>query len=104
MAHPERVSAAEARDLVMSYLGAPGYTAANDAMRAKPFEHEGRIDVPVTLAWGEEDRLVAPPSRTRMPPGSTYLQKPGWGHTPTWDDPDGVARLLLDANGAAGSG
>jgi pimeloyl-ACP methyl ester carboxylesterase len=102
VAHPDRVPADAARDLVLSYVDSPGYEAANEAMRAAPFEHEGKVDVPVTLAWGEDDRLVRPPSRTRMPPGTRMLTVPGWGHTPTWDDPEGVARLLLAASTDAG--
>ncbi|MGI9019464.1 MAG: alpha/beta fold hydrolase [Solirubrobacterales bacterium] len=99
MARPEAVPAGEARTVVMNYLGAAGYREANEAMRAAPFEHDGLIDVPVTLVWGEEDRLLGRPSRTRMPPGTRFFTVPGWGHTPTWDDPDGVARLLLEGSG-----
>jgi pimeloyl-ACP methyl ester carboxylesterase len=99
VAHPERVPAADARTLVLAYVDAQGYEAANEAMRADPFEHEGRIDVPVTLAWGEGDRIVGRPSRTRIPPGARFFTVPGWGHTPTWDDPEGVAALLLEASG-----
>jgi pimeloyl-ACP methyl ester carboxylesterase len=62
------------------------------------FEHEGRVRVPVTLAWGELDRVVGRPSRIRRPPGARYLEMPGWGHIPTWDDPEGVAGLLLDGS------
>ena len=54
--------------------------------------------MPVTIAWGEEDRLVAPPRAERMPPGTRYFTIPGWGHTPTRDDPEGVARVLLEAS------
>jgi len=104
VAHPERVPTDAARDLVTGYLAAPGYAAANEAMRAQTFEHEGLIDVPVTLVWGEADRIVAPPSRTRTPPGARFMTMPGWGHTPTWDDPEGVARVLLEASETAGSG
>ncbi len=104
VARPERVPTEAARDLITGYLAAPGYAAANEAMRAQPFEHEGLIDVPVTLVWGEADRIVAPPSRTRIPPGARFMTMPGWGHTPTWDDPEGVARVLLEASEAAGSG
>jgi pimeloyl-ACP methyl ester carboxylesterase len=95
---PDQVPAAAVRELVSGYLDAPGYVAANDEMRSHVFEHEGRIDVPVTIAWGELDRLVGRPSRTRRPPGSRFLEVPGWGHTPTWDDPEGVARFLLEAS------
>ena len=96
MARPDLVPPEDAREVVMNYIGAPGYLAANQAMRAAPFAHEGRVDVPVTMVWGEEDRLVGPPSRTRMPPGTRFFTMPKWGHTPTWDDPKGVAELILE--------
>ena len=98
VARPDRLPPAAARELVLGYLSSSGYDAANRAMRAGAFEHEGRIDVPVTIAWGEEDRTVGRPSRSRMPPGTRYLTVPGWGHTPTWDDPEGVAALILEAS------
>lgn len=98
MAHPERVPPDAAREVVWSYIDAPGYAAANEAMRAGAFEHADLIDVPVTLVWGEEDRTLGRPSRTRMPPNASFFTMPGWGHTPTWDDPDGVAKLVLEAS------
>jgi pimeloyl-ACP methyl ester carboxylesterase len=99
-ARPDQVPAAAVRDLVSGYLDSPGYVAANDEMRSHVFEHDDRIDVPVTIAWGELDRLVGRPSRIRRPPNARYLEMPSWGHTPTWDDPEGVARLLLEASTA----
>ena len=68
MAQPERVTHAEALDIVRAYAAAPGYPATNLAMRRTAFSAPEGIDVPVTLAWGEHDRLVRPP---RVPP-------PGW--------------------------
>jgi pimeloyl-ACP methyl ester carboxylesterase len=97
-AAPDQVPAAAVRELVHGYLDSPGYAGANDEMRSHVFEHEDRIDVPVAIAWGELDRLVGRPSRTRRPPHATFVEKPGWGHTPTWDDPDGVAEFLLEAS------
>jgi pimeloyl-ACP methyl ester carboxylesterase len=91
---PERVPAVEARELIYSYLDAPGYPAANAYMRAHALEAPEEITVPVTLAWGTEDRLVGRPSRARRPPQTRYLEVPGWGHTPSWDDPPGVASLV----------
>ncbi len=67
-------------------------------MRSTPFERAAEVQVPVAIAWGEQDRLVAPPRPERMPPGTRYLSVPGWGHTPTRDDPEGVTRLLLEAS------
>jgi pimeloyl-ACP methyl ester carboxylesterase len=98
MASPERIPPSDARDLVNSYLASAGYAAANDEMRRSVFDDEGRIDVPVAIAWGEADRLVGPPSSSRVPPGATLTSMPGWGHTPMWDDPDGVVRFLLAAS------
>ena len=98
MAHPERMPSADARALVGAYLKSDGYAAANGAMRADVFEHEGLIDVPVAIAWGGQDRLVGRPSRSRIPPGATLVEMPGWGHMPTWDDPEGVADFLLEAS------
>jgi pimeloyl-ACP methyl ester carboxylesterase len=82
-----------------------GYEAANAEMRSHVFEGHDQVTVPVTIAWGAEDRVVGRPSRTRRPPQTRYLEMPGWGHVPTWDDPEGVAGLLLEASGSAvGSG
>jgi pimeloyl-ACP methyl ester carboxylesterase len=98
IAHPERLTRAEAKALVLDWLASPGYDVANTEMRAAVFEHPELVTVPTTVAWGSEDRLVAPPRRERMPPGSRYVVLEGCGHTPTWDDPDLVAELLLDAS------
>jgi pimeloyl-ACP methyl ester carboxylesterase len=98
VARPELLSADEAIRWTSAWLDAPAYDDANDMMRAKPFERAGEIDVPVTIAWGEEDRLVGPPRPERMPAGARYFTVPGWGHTPTRDDPEGVAKVLLAAS------
>jgi len=97
-ARPERVPKADAREIVEGYLTAPGYPAASLAMRTGAFEHEGRVSVPVTVVWGERDRIVGRPSRRRLPPGVGYSAMPGWGHVPTWDDPRGVADLVRSSD------
>jgi pimeloyl-ACP methyl ester carboxylesterase len=99
MAHPERVTHDEALDIVRAYALAPGYPATNLAMRRAVFAGPRGIEVPVTLAWGERDRLVRPP---RVPP-------PGWrtvvlsdcGHLPMWDDPPLVADVIRHTMAAA---
>ena len=85
MAHPERVTHAEALDIVRAYATAPGYPATNLAMRRTSFQGAEGIDVPVTLAWGEHDRLVRPPL---VPPeGWRTLLLPDCGHLPEWGRP-----------------
>jgi pimeloyl-ACP methyl ester carboxylesterase len=98
-AHPERIPAETGRRLVLGWLDAGGYEGANLAMRTHVFDPTGYPpEVPVTLAWGERDRLVAPPRPERRPDGARFLVLPGVGHTPTWDDPELIARTLLEGS------
>ncbi len=97
-AHPERIPAAAGRELVLGWIDANGYDGANRAMRTHVFEPGGYPDLPVTLAWGERDRLVAPPRPERRPASSRFLVLPGVGHTPMWDDPELIARTLLEGS------
>jgi len=101
--HPERLSAKEGRELIVDWLNAPGYDAANAEMRSHVFEHPELVRVPTTIAWGALDRLVRPPRPERMPPGARYVELPGVGHTPTWDDPELVTRLILEASSSQAS-
>ena len=98
LARPDMVPPADAEDLVNHWLTAPGYSRANAEMRAGVFEAASGVEVPVTIAWGQQDRIVGRPSRTRRPEGARYYEMPAWGHIPTWDDPEGVASLLLEAS------
>jgi pimeloyl-ACP methyl ester carboxylesterase len=92
MAHPERVTQAEALDIVRAYAAAPGYPATNLAMRRSRFAGADAINVPVTLAWGEHDRLVRPP---RVPPrGWRTVLLRDCGHLAMWDDPELVADVI----------
>jgi pimeloyl-ACP methyl ester carboxylesterase len=96
MVHPERVSARSTARLVRAYITAPGYDAANAAMRAAVFDGIEDISEPVTLAWAERDRVVSRPKET--PDGVRTVELRGCGHVPTWDDPEQVVRVLLDAS------
>jgi pimeloyl-ACP methyl ester carboxylesterase len=99
VARPELVPPAAAARLVRAYVTAPGYEPASAAMRSAVFEGIEQIGEPVTLAWGELDRVVSRP-RT-APPGVRTVLLPGCGHVPTWDDPEQVARVLLEASSAS---
>jgi pimeloyl-ACP methyl ester carboxylesterase len=98
-AHPERIPPDAARALVLDWLDGEGYDDANRAMRNHVFDPAGYPEeVPVTIAWCERDRLLGPPKPHRRPAGSRFLVLPGVGHTPTWDDPELIARTLLDGS------
>jgi pimeloyl-ACP methyl ester carboxylesterase len=103
-AHPERIPPDAARQLVLGWLDGEGYDAANRAMRAHVFDPSGYpAELPVTIAWCERDRLLGPPKPHRRPAGARFLVLPGVGHTPTWDDPELVARTLLDGSAPSSS-
>ncbi|HEX8102307.1 MAG TPA: alpha/beta fold hydrolase, partial [Solirubrobacteraceae bacterium] len=56
---------------------------------------------PVTIAWGALDALLLPWQRRRAQaalPGARVIALPGCGHVPTYDDPEAVAQVLLDAS------
>ena len=60
---------------------------------------DGRgIDVPVTVAWGEQERVIPAKARLRdeLPPHTRVVTLPSCGHIPMWDDPELVARTILD--------
>lgn len=104
-ARPERIPSATARELILSWVDADGYGEANREMRSHVFDpSDYPEEVPVTLAWGEHDRLVAPPQPERRPAGARFLVLPGVGHTPTWDDPELVAQTLLEGSAVSLTG
>jgi pimeloyl-ACP methyl ester carboxylesterase len=101
-AHPERIPMADARGLVLDWLGAPGYEAPNREMRAAVLRRPEEISVPVTILWGNRDHIVAPPRPERTPPNAVFVVLEDCGHTPTWDEPELVADMLLEASSGAG--
>jgi pimeloyl-ACP methyl ester carboxylesterase len=96
VARPDRIPPASAAHLVRAYATAAGFREVNDAMRAGRFRGLGEISVPVTLAWCEHDRLVAPPRH--VPLGVRSVRLRGCGHVPAWDEPEQIARVLLDGS------
>jgi pimeloyl-ACP methyl ester carboxylesterase len=98
-ARPERVPPDAAARLVRAYLTSPGFERANAAMRSAMFGGMDEIRAPITLAWAEHDRLVAEPGDGV--PGARRRWLRGCGHIPTWDDPEQVADVLLEASSAA---
>ncbi len=104
VARPQNLSRREAKALIYDWLDSEGYSAANAEMRTHVFADPELVAVPTMVAWGTQDRLVAAPKLERMPPGARYVELPGVGHTPTWDDPELIAGLLLEASSETHSG
>ena len=59
-------------------------------------------ECPTTIAWGDRDRLLiysrqAPRARRALP-AARHVTLRGGGHVPMWDDPEQVARTMLEAS------
>ena len=94
---PDRVPRAAAWRMVSSYARATAYDATNNAMLASHFTGAARINAPLTVAFGERDRLIRP-VRIRVP-GARTIVLPGCGHIPMWDDPELVTQVVLETSG-----
>jgi len=102
VAHPERIPLRAAQRMVRSYSRASAYDATSFAMRSSFLMDVERVQVPITVGWGERDRLVAPVA-LRNPHAEAHVL-PGCGHVPMWDDPPLVTRLLLHGSSRTGRG
>lgn len=99
--YPERLSPGEAAAVARAYVTAPAYPESSALMRAGSVGELKGIRVPITIAWGEHDTLVRnrPLGDGILPRQVRQLTLPGCGHVPTWDDPDLVARVVLEGTG-----
>ena len=95
VANPDRVPYHAAWRMVRSYGRSTAYEATSTAMRQGHFAAPEEIRVPVTLAFGEFDRLIRP---ARID-GFRSVMMPGCGHVPMWDDPELVSDLCLAGSG-----
>jgi pimeloyl-ACP methyl ester carboxylesterase len=79
----------------------PGVRAAMDGYRRWRFVPDGPLPCPVTIAWAQHDRLLLPRQAERARRavlGARHVILRRCGHVPTWDDPEQVARVVLDAS------
>ncbi|HEX3829243.1 MAG TPA: alpha/beta hydrolase [Sporichthyaceae bacterium] len=81
-------------------VGAEGFERTLAATSGKRFTGGMVIDVPVTIAFGTRDVILGPGCRVReeLPAHTRWLTPRGWGHLPMWDDPAGVAGVILEGS------
>ena len=96
--HPERLSPGEALAVTRAYVRSPAYPRASLLMRTGRVDDLSTIRAPITIAWAEHDRLVRnkPLKQGILPERVRQVVLHGCGHVPTWDDPDQVARVVLE--------
>jgi pimeloyl-ACP methyl ester carboxylesterase len=76
-----------------------GFVGAARSLRLYEFPECADLAVPVTVAWGELDRILAPHQADRarqLLPRARHVTLIGCGHVPMSDDPDRVAAAILE--------
>lgn len=96
VARPRRLAAETALADALAMARAPAFRAVARAGRRYAFH--GQPSVPVTIAWGDRDRILpyrqAALARERLP-AARHVALPGCGHVPMHDDPELVAEVIL---------
>jgi pimeloyl-ACP methyl ester carboxylesterase len=56
------------------------------------------MNVPVTVVWGDKERLIPAKARRRdeLPAHTHFVMVANCGHVPMWDDPELVARTIIE--------
>lgn len=93
-----RMPVDDARACTADIIAAEGFEET--FAHAGHFANGQGISVPVTVAFGSRDWLLTRSAQRRdqLPAHTRWLRPRGWGHVPMWDDPEGVARLILEAS------
>jgi pimeloyl-ACP methyl ester carboxylesterase len=98
LAKPGRIPPDAAIEMVMTYARTPTFDAHLAATRRERFRGGYDIDVPVTVAWGDKERLIPAKARLRdeLPAHTRFVALTDCGHSPMWDEPVLVARTILE--------
>jgi pimeloyl-ACP methyl ester carboxylesterase len=99
--HPTRVSSLDAAETVRAAADAPSFFELLGPVARSRFAGGEAITVPVTIAWGELDRLLLPRQAARaaqLLPQARSIWLYDCGHVPTYDDPQQVAQVILQAS------
>ena len=100
---PLRLRPEAAARIVRGFASAVWFDEVLATLTNDRFTGGDQLQVPVTIAWGEHDRLQFPRQAGRAAraiPSARVITLRGCGHVPMSDDPEQVARVLLE--GSAG--
>jgi pimeloyl-ACP methyl ester carboxylesterase len=101
VARPWRIPADEAAGAMHNLARSPGFEATLEALADHNFG-DPTLGCPVTVGWGNKDRLLIYSRQSararRLLPDARHVTLRGCGHVPTWDDPEQVARVLLEGS------
>ncbi|MGZ4649811.1 MAG: alpha/beta fold hydrolase [Kineosporiaceae bacterium] len=95
-----------ARGVARALRGSTGYEAMIAATRRLTFTRGDRVTVPVTVAFGDRDRILPAPDNQRrgaVPPGARWVVLPRCGHAPMWDASARTVELIETTTRSAGA-
>ena len=101
-AHPVKIPPAAAANIIKGMAEMDEYVPFLEALqRSGPPKDLDGISCPVRVAWGTKDRVL-PIGRysdrlRRLLPDAEFVELPGLGHTPMYDDPELIARTIHEA-------
>ncbi len=98
---PEHVTPERAVREVLALRDGMGFEPV--ARAGRRYRFTGEPEVPVTVAWGTADRILAPHQAQRAReqlPLANHVTLPDCGHVPMGDAPDLVASIILETTGA----
>jgi pimeloyl-ACP methyl ester carboxylesterase len=98
LAKPRQIPPDAAIELATTFARTQTFDAHLAATRRERFRGGQDIDVPVTVAWGDKERLIPAKARLRdeLPRHTRFITLSDCGHSPMWDDPELVARTILE--------
>lgn len=100
VARPHRVPTELALAELHRFGTSPGFLPTLRALARRRFTGGQDLTVPVSVTFGSHDWIL--PTRLaryrdELPTTTWWQTVPGWGHVPTYDDPDGVTDFVLTA-------
>ena len=101
IAHPTWMAPADAAANLRALAGAQWFDETLPTVNEGHFGDGAGITLPVTVSWGDRDRVLPPRQMWRAAraiPHARFVPLPGCGHIPTYDDPELVSRVVLDAS------
>jgi len=99
-AKPGNVPPEVAIELDHTFRSCPTFDTHLRATRRERFRDGDEIDAPVTVVWGDKERILPAKARRHdeLPASTRYIELGGVGHLMTWDDPKLVARTILEGS------
>jgi pimeloyl-ACP methyl ester carboxylesterase len=98
VAHAERIEPEQAALMIEGAADATWFDEMLDWLKDNAFTEVTRTTIPVTIAWGSKDRLLPPRGAAQalsLFPDARYVRLENCGHVPTYDDPELVAKVML---------